>query len=172
MLIGMGTTNLQYALERKLSRFKGELEATCTLILRTEEQVAALPQMRAKIAELEPLIEHATALMQHLNPEWETEDARAIQPFIKHIPTKLGSCSRKAMEILRNSAEPMSARELANEVLRREGFTETTQEVRQRMANTVQAALRSRRGQVVDCDGHWPQRWWVISLDTRRVESN
>ncbi len=171
MLLGMGTTNLQLGLERKLSHLKGELEATHTLIARTEAQVAALPEMRAKIAELRPLIEHATALMQHLNPEWETENARAIQPFVKQIPTKLGSCSRKAMEILRNATEPMSARELANEVLRREGFTETTQEVRQRMANTVQAALRARRGTVVDCDGHWPQRWWAVSSGVG-VESN
>lgn len=167
----MGTTNLQHALDRKLSRLKGECDATRNRITQTEEQMAAIPEMRAKVAELELLIEHAAALMQHLQPSWSADDNRSIQPFVKQIPTKLGTCSRKAMDILRSASEPTSARELAMEILRREGIFDASQEVRQRMANTVQAALRSRRGRVVDCDGHWPQRWWVINPSPPGLES-
>ena len=168
----MGTTNLQHALNRKLSRLKGERDATRSLITRTEEQMASLPEMRAKVTDLELLIEHASALMLHLQPSWRAGDNRSIQPFVKLIPTKLGTCSRKAMDILRSASEPTSARELAMEILRREGISDATPEVRQRMANTVQAALRSRRGKVVECDGHWPQRWWVIQPSFEHAESN
>lgn len=158
----MGTTNLQLGLSRKLSRLKGERDAIRERIARTEELAKALPEMRAEVAELDELVEHASALMQHLDPAWSANDSRSIQPFVKQIPTKLGTCSRKAMDILRGSPEPMSARELAMEVLRREGFADASQEIQQRMANTVQAALRARQGTIVDRDGHYPQRWWVI----------
>ena len=158
----MGTTNLQLALSRKLSRLKGERDAVRERIARTEKLVEALSDMRAHAAELDKLVEHASALMQHLNPEWSASDSRSIQPFVKQIPTRLGDCSRQAMDILRCSPEPMSARELALEILRREGFADASTEIQQRMTNTVLGALRSRLGTVVDRDGDYPKRWWVI----------
>ena len=158
----MGTTNLQYALNNKISHLKGERDATRTRISRIEETIVAFSQMQVEVEQLDSLIEHATALIRHLQPSWSEVEDRSIRPFVKQIPTELGTCGRKAMNILRSALAPMSGLDLAIEILLREGISDTTQDVRQQMANTMQAALRSRRGKVVDCDGHWPQRWWVI----------
>lgn len=157
----MGTTNLLSGLERKYAHLTGELVAKQDEIVRIEKLVETIPALRARVAELGALAEHAAALLKHLKPGWEQQTVAPVRPFVHQLPIKLGECGRKGLEVLRMANEPMTAREIANEVLRRAGIFNSDSETSQRASNAVLNALRFRKGTSVESDGHYPQRWRV-----------
>jgi hypothetical protein len=157
----MGSTNLLMGLERKYAHLTGELAAKQEEIVRIEKAVKTIPALQARAEELRNLADHAAALLEHLKPGWKPEATKPVRPFVHKLPIKLGQCGRRGLEVLRDAKEPMTAREIADEVLRLAGVFEPDAETRQRTTNTIQAILRQRRGKTVDSDDQWPQRWRV-----------
>lgn len=157
----MGTTNLLHGLERKYAHLTGELAAKQDEITRIEKLAKAIPTLRSKVEELRTLAEHTAALLKHLKPEWAEETVAPVRPFVHQLPIKLGECGRKGLEVLRAAKEPMTAREIADAVLRQAGIFDADNATRQRTTNTIQTTLRFRRGTIVESDQHWPQKWRV-----------
>lgn len=56
----------------------------------------------------------------------------------------------------------MTVREIARDVLRREGIDDPNSATLDKVANTIGQSLKKRRGTVVESDCHWPARWQVI----------
>lgn len=158
----MGHTNLLLGLERKIGAFMGEHAAKRDEIERIEKLAETLPAMRDRLWELQTLIEATEALLKNIKPDWQRDTVDPIRPCVHQIPIKLGEAGRKGLEVLRDASEPMTTREIADEVLRREGVEDANTATRERVRNTIDASLRTRRGKIVTSDGLWPQRWWVI----------
>jgi hypothetical protein len=157
----MGITNLLHGLESKYAHWLGELAAKLDEIDRIEKLTETLPALRERTQELRELAGHAASLLKNLKPGWELESVTPVKPCVHQIPIKMGECGRTALEVLREAAEPMTAREIADEVLRRAGIFNADVPTRQKTTGTVLSALRSRRGKIVESDSNWPQRWSV-----------
>lgn len=145
-----------------MAAFMGELAAKTEEVERIEKLVESLPAKRDRLWELKTLMEATEALLQSIKPGWQCDTIDPVRPHVHQIPIKVGEASRKGLEVLRTATEPMTTREIGDEVLRREGIEDASTATRERVRNTIDAALRKRRGTVVDSDNCWPQRWWVI----------
>lgn len=139
----------------------GELIAKREEVDRVERLVDSLPALRDRVWELQTLIEATETLIKSIKPDWQRDTIDPVRPFVHQIPIKLGEAGRKGMEVLRTATKPMTTREIAEEVLRRERLTDVNLATRERIRNAIDASLRKRRGSVVDSDGSWPQRWAV-----------
>ena len=156
----MGKTNLHYGLESKLAFLLGERTLTENEIARIESLAATLPELRRKAKRLHDAISHASGLLAHIEPGWSPEDAPApVIPNVHKAPTKMGRCSRAALEVLREAVAPLTVREIAVEVLVREGVEDPTPRDVTLTRNSVQTSLRAHRGSAVFRDGQFAQRW-------------
>lgn len=159
----MGRSNLIHGLERKLGHLLGELVAKREEVERAEKIVESLPALRDRLWEIQTLIEATEAIIKSIKPGWKRDGIDPIRPFVHQIPVKLGEASRKALDVLRTATHRMTTREIADEVLNREGIHDANWATRERLRNTIDASLRSKRGSAVQSDGLWPQRWWSIA---------
>ena len=157
----MGKTNLLYGLENKIGKLMGELAAKKDEIERIEQLAEQLPAMRERLWELETLIEATETLIKSDHPNWTRDTIDPVRPFVHQIPVRLGNASRVAMDVLRTASDKMTVREIAREVLRREGHEDPTTVTIDKVSNTIGQALKKRRGKVVESDGQWPARWWA-----------
>jgi hypothetical protein len=103
------------------------------------------------------------ALIKSIKPGWQKDSIDPVRPFVHQIPIKLGEASPKALDVLRTATRRMTTREIADEVLRRDGIDDANWATRERLRNTIDGSLRKKRGLVVQSDGGWPQRWWSLA---------
>ena len=66
----MGMTNLRHSLCKRYSGLTGELCEVRDQIERIQRQVAKLPALETRIAELQPLIAAAELLLRDNDPDW------------------------------------------------------------------------------------------------------
>lgn len=163
MLSGMGISNFKKSLEQRYSALTGELQVVHASIARIRREAEKLPELEARIPQLENLISGAELLLRDAHPDWNPEQAPPIQPWTHTLPVPFGSCGRRGMNILRNTSEPMTAREIAMQVLREVGCENPDQKLAQRTVNAVEASLRHHRGKTVESSGRYPMQWRAIN---------
>jgi hypothetical protein len=156
----MGASNYQSALSKRHSKLTGLLEDAKNSIARIKAEHDRLPEFEAKIAELQPLIQSLRVLLKAEDPEWKPDRAPPIMPWKYGItPIPFGSVSRRGMQVLQEAVRPMSAREIAVEVLRRAGEDDPAPEIVLRTTNTIQSSLRKFEGRTVESSGKYPAQW-------------
>ena len=158
----MGMTNFQLSLEKRYSALTGELEAIRANIDRIRREAETIPILKEKVSSLEALIASADLLLRDANPDWTPEKTPPVQPWTHQLPVPFGSCGRRVMEVLRKTDRPMTAREIAQEVLRGVGCEEPDRKTMQRTVNAVEASLRKHRGRTVESSGKYPAQWRTI----------
>lgn len=161
----MGISNFKKSLEQRYSALTGELQALHASITRIRRETEKLPVLEARIPELENLISGAGLLLRDAHPDWSPEQAPPVQPWTHTLPVPFGSCGRRGMNILRNASRPMTAREIAMQVLREVGCETPDQKMAQRTVNAVEASLRHHRGKTVESSGKYPAQWRSIVND-------
>jgi hypothetical protein len=159
----MGHSNLRHSLEKRYSALTGQLRHIRDNIARIKREAEKLPELEAAIPKLEALIESAAMLLEDADPTWQREQTPAIKPFVRVTTVPFGSCGRRGMEVLRNAGKPMTAREVALEVLRQNGDENPEPKVVQRTLNAIEASLRKHRGRSVESSGKYPAQWRAIS---------
>ena len=159
----MGMTNLRASLEKRYSALTGQLREAHENIARIQREVEKLPEIEASIPKLEALIASAAMLLEDADPTWEREQTPAIAPWTHNIPVPFGSCGRRGMEVLRQANKPMTAREIALEVLRQSGTESPDKPTIQRTLNAIEASMRKFRGRTVESSGKYPAQWRSIA---------
>lgn len=159
----MGITNLRHSLEKRYSALTGQLREVRENIARIQREVEKLPELEGSIARLEALIASAAMLLEDADPSWKREDTPAIKPWTHLLPVPFGSCGRRGMEVLRAADRPMTARQIALEVLRQSGNETADKETIKRTVNAIEASLRKHRGRSVESSGKWPAQWRTVS---------
>ena len=81
---------------------------------------------------------------------------RADQPEKWFTP---GQCSRTVLDVLRTAGEPLTARQIALEAMRRCGIETDSAVTNKRVTLTVRAILRGREGRSVVGTADEPKRW-------------
>ena len=155
----MGMTNLQHSLEKLYSSLTGELQGVHKNIARIKREMEQLADLETRIPELEASIDSAEMLLKRSDPNWSPESAPPIEPWSHKLPIPFGSCGRRGMEVLRLADKPMTAREIATQVLRECGQEDADPKIVQRTTNTVEASLRKFRGRTVELSGKYPAQW-------------
>jgi hypothetical protein len=112
----MSSTNYQSALSKRHSKVTGLVEDAKNSIARIKADQKRLPQLEAKIVELQPLIQSLGILLKAEDPEWTPDRAPPVMPFKYGItPIPFGSVSRRGMQVLQQANRAMTARELGGE---------------------------------------------------------
>lgn len=159
----MGRSNRTEALESKIAFLMGEYEAKQAEIAKIEQQAADLAAMRERQREVETLIKACEVVIRSDQPDWTRDHVQPKLKFTHKIPVRLGTGIRQALDVLRQTGERMTVRQIAVEVLRREGHSGSDTETITKVANTIGNGLRKgSRSKYVTNDGEWPARWWVI----------
>lgn len=159
----MGHSNLRHSLSKRYSALTGQLREVQSNIARIKREAEKLPELEAETRRLETLIASAAMVLQDADPNWRAEDAPPIKPFVHMIPVPFGSCGRRALAVLRNADKPMTAREVALEVLRQAGSEDAEPKMIRRTVNAVEASLRHHRGRTVESSGKYPAQWRTIA---------
>lgn len=159
----MGISNFRLALEKRYAALSGQLREVHQTIARIKRETDKLPELEARIPKLEALIESAAMLLEDADPAWKREQTRPVKPFTHLIPVPFGSCGRRALEVLREADRPMSAREVAVEVLRQSGNETADPAMIQRTVTNVDACFRKHEGRAVESSGKYPKQWRSIA---------
>lgn len=159
----MGMTNLRHSLEKLYSALTGELEGVHANIARINREMEKLPDLEASIPELEASIASTAMLLKRSNSDWKPEATPPIQPWTHQLTVPFGSCGRRGMEVLRVANKPMTAREIALQVLRESGTESPDPKLIQRTLNAIEASLRKHRGRTVESSGKYPAQWRTIA---------
>lgn len=157
----MGSTNLKSALANKMGLWAGELkeqEARAAEILSLYE---GLPAITQRTERLKKVLDCASEVMKEIDPAWSPDRVKPAKPFVHKAPVQLGQTTKLALDILREASEPLRSREIATEVLSRDGKNDPSPADIQRVTNSVDAALRQKAGKLVSHDGGWPRRWKI-----------
>jgi len=150
-------------LSKRYSKLTGQVEDTKNKIARIKADQKKLPQLEASIPELKPQINALEILLRAEDPTWAPEQAPPIKPFTYGItPIPFGSVSRRSMHVLQKAHRPMTARELALEVLLQAGVGDPLPEMVLRTTNTIHASLRKFEGRTVESSGKYPAQWRAI----------
>lgn len=161
-LAGMGMTNFQHSLKKKYSALTGQLVEVRANIERIHREQTKLPELEARITELEALIESAAILLRDIEKDWKPEQTPPIKPWTHQLPVPFGSCGRRGMEVLRNADHPMTVRQVAKQVLLQAGDESPDAKTLQRTTSAIEASLRKRRGRSVISSGKYPAQWKSI----------
>lgn len=162
-LMRMGQTNLRASLRKRYSALAGELDDTKLQIERINREFGKLPELEAKIPELEKLISAAEILLRDNDPDWSPDDTPSIKPWTHHIPVPFGQCGRRGLKVLRETDQPMSVRQVAREVLRQCDVTQPEPETLRRVQNSIESSFRKFRGRTVESSGKYPAQWRAIN---------
>lgn len=159
----MGKTNLRHSLEKLYSSLTGELEAVHRNIARIQREIDKLPDLESSVPTLEEAIASTAMLLKRSDPEWEPEQTPAIQPWTHTLTVPFGTCGRRGLEILRRADRPMTAREIAVQVLRENGDESPDSKLIDKTTNSIGATLRANRGRTVESSGKYPAQWRTIA---------
>jgi hypothetical protein len=158
----MGKTNRTVVLESKIAMLLGELETLRDDIQKAKAAIERLPKMQDRVLEAEALIEACCVIIKSDRPDWTPDHLEAKKPFVHKIPIKLGRASKIALDVLRLAEAPMTVRDIAREVLRREGPDTWDTATLDKVANTIGASLKRHVGDYLQRDDGWPSRYWVV----------
>lgn len=155
----MGHTNLLHGLRTKYASLTGEAETLDARITQIKLEYTQLAEMEGNLKRLRDSAKKVASVIRLFDAEFREESVAPVKPYSRRLPIKTGDTSKTALDILRTAAEPMTAREIALEVLERHGITDADSKLRQATTNTVDSTLRAHQGRVLVHDDSWPKRW-------------
>ena len=157
----MGSTNLKKSLESKMGLWAGELREQEAKIAEIQSLFESLPGHTARAERLKKVLECADEVMREIDPAWTNDRVKPSKPFVHKTPVRLGQTAKLTLDVLREAAAPLTAREIGNRVLELDGVVDPSPADVQRVVNSVDATLRQKEGKLVMHDGGWPRRWSV-----------
>lgn len=159
----MGSTNLRASLGTKMGHWAAELKEHEDKIVEIESLFEQLPTISARAQRLKKVLDCAGIVMKEIDPEWRAEKVKPVKAFVHKSPVRLGQIAKLSLDVLRESSFSLTSREIAKEVMARDGVTNADPKAEQRVVNSVDASLRAKLDIVVTNDGGYPRRWSILS---------
>ncbi|MBN8815288.1 MAG: hypothetical protein J0J06_07570 [Sphingomonas sp.] len=158
----MGISNGRAHLERRISTYLSELNEKRRLAKGATEAAADLPSLQTRITRLEELIHAIETLLREDDPSW---NCSRVKPKKKHAfqsPFPLGEAGPMALDVLREATEPMTCRDIVRTMLANIGVADYERDLLDKCTNSLAAYLTKHKGDLIESNGAWPQKWWVI----------
>lgn len=159
----MSTKNIRAPLERKFGGWKGELLSVQEKISKIEALQEELPDLRAREARLHELLGHIEGILREMKPDWDPSHIKVARTGTYKLPFEIGTATRVALTILRETQKPHTSRQLANGVLDREGILEPDSETLERVVSAIDRSMRDKRDVYVKGEGSWPIYWSILN---------
>lgn len=158
----MGITNGRAHLERRISNYLAELEERRKAAKRAADAAAELPDIKVRITRLEALVQAVELLLREDDPTWNCSRAKPMRKHSFKSPFPIGEAGRMALEVLRGADAPMTVRDIVRLMLERVGLIDYDRALLDKQTNSISAYLKNHRGDLVESDDEWPQKWQVI----------
>ena len=158
----MGASNRTAALERKIAHLLGQRADVVRAIAFAEKLIAELPGRHSRLTEIDELVSACERVIRSDQPAWTRNHILAKKPFVHTIPVRLGASVKLGLDVLRDAHRPMTVREIAKEVLLREGVLAPSVETVKKVADNIGNQFRKGCRPYLANDGEWPARWWVV----------
>lgn len=158
----MGISNGRAHLERRISTYLSELREAKRVADKATSAAAELPTLRTRITRLEELIRAIETLLREDDPSWNCSRVKPKRKNAFHSPFPIGEMGPMALDVLREAALPMTTRDVVRIMLEKIEVIDYERDTLDRLANSLGGYLKNHKGDLVDSDGHWPQKWWVI----------
>lgn len=158
----MGRSNLQASLEKKYAGWRGELLVVQNKIANIEASQQELVQLRERQEKLNDLVMHTEAIFGEVNPDWDPETVTAVKPGTYNLPFEIGTATREALSILRETGIPSTSRQLAKNVLERQGIHDAEWTVVDSVRGAIDVSFRKKRDKYVKGEGSWPIYWSIL----------
>lgn len=158
----MGISNGTAHITRRLGIYISELDEKRRLAKEAKAASESLPDLTTEITRLEELVRASELLLRDLDPTWNSS---RVKPKRKHkfqSPFPLGQAGRMALDVLRETGESMTARDIVRQMFEQAGVTDYERDILDKQTNSLGAYLKKHRGDLVESDGGWPQRWRLI----------
>ena len=114
----MGSTNLKQALTNEMGLWAGELKEHDAKAAEILTLLEGLPAITARAERLKTVLDCAAEVMREIDPAWSPDRIKPSKPFVHKAPA---STTKVALDVLREAPAPLRSREIAIEVLRRDG---------------------------------------------------
>lgn len=130
----------------------------------TRKYAALLGALRKSEGDADKLradLGHLEATIRLFRADWDAGSVAATRPRLPHRWDAYGAGLRTALEVLKEAAGPMTAREIALAVMERRGVPTDQRAAVDSVANALSAALKKKIGAGVMGDDARPRRWWI-----------
>ena len=158
----MGISNGTAHITRRLGVYIAELDEKRRLGKEAKAASESLPDLTTEITRLEELVRASELILRDIDPTWNSS---RVKPKRKHkfqSPIGLGQAGRMALDVLREAGEPMTARDIVRQMFERVGLTEYERDLLDKQTNSLGGYLKKHRGDLIESDSGWPQRWKLI----------
>ena len=142
----MAQSPIIYALVRKHAEIGGRIKAN-----------------RAEAKRLIADMHHVEAVLKLFDPDYDARKIAAKRQHRANPMFKKGEMWPLAIQIMKDSPEPLTGFDIAREMLRRKGFTDPTPAQSKSAYWAITSSLRDHAGKIVEQVGEgMPYRWRVI----------
>lgn len=158
----MAISNGSAHINRRLGNYIAELNEKRRLAAEAKSASESLPGLTIEINRLEELVRASELLLRDIDPTWNSS---RVKPKRKHAfksPFPLGEAGRMALDVLREADRPMTCRDIVRVMLERVGVHDYDRDLLDKQTNSLAAYLKKHRGDLIESDGAWPQKWTVI----------
>lgn len=132
-----------------------------TLTRKYADILGALRKSEGDADKLRADLGHLEATIRMFRADWDAGSVAATRPRLPHRWGVYGAGLRTALDVLKDAAGPMTAREIALAVMERQGISTDQRAAVNSAANALSAALKKKIGAGVMGDLGRPRRWWI-----------
>lgn len=132
-------------------------------IARIESLFERLDSLRERADHLNHVLICATVVMKEINPDWDESQLKPVKKHVHKAPGRPGEVARLTLDVLREAAKPLSAREISQRVFERlDHDHEDGEKQKTRVYKSVESTLRGKLSEgLVKHDGTYGRKWKI-----------
>ena len=126
------------------------------------ELAGMLRQLEQQLAQQRANLAHVDATMRLFDPDIRPKDIRPKQPWARNAWFRPGECLRLIYDELREATQPVTTRELAEQIMRAKAIPAADNDRRERVQKTLLATLNRAKQTIVRVETAGVVRWRLI----------
>jgi hypothetical protein len=139
-----------------------ELHVIGALRNKRAELAGMLRQLEQQLAQQRANLAHLDATMQLFDPDIRPKDIRPKQPRARNAWFRPGECLRLIYDQLREATQPVTTRELAEQIMRAKAIPAADNDRRERVQKTLLATLNRAKQTIARVEIAGVVRWRLI----------
>ena len=126
------------------------------------ELAGMLRQLEQQLAQQRANLAHVDATMRLFDPDIRPKDIRPKQPRARNAWFRPGECLRLIYDQLREATQPVTTRELAEQIMRLKAIPAADNDRRERIQKTLLATLNRAKQTIARVETAGVVRWRLI----------
>jgi hypothetical protein len=139
-----------------------ELHVIGALRNKRAELAGMLRQLEQQLVQQRANLAHVDATMRLFDPDIRPKDIRPKQPRVRNAWFRPGECLRLIYDELREATQPLTTRELAEQIMRVKAIPAADNDRRERVQKTLLATLNRAKQTITRVEIAGVVRWRLI----------